>query len=396
MSIERNKVEKPKWGPFEYGTLSGYDVFSEERWKQTVEWDKLMDQAEQINFAVSLLVKAPYPTRLFLSYIDILDANIYIFGDLFYYLTGGLFTDGISNTGTRHDETWERLQFWNIDCHETIQKIAESLYKSQNTLRNILQRDELMRVKEMLDSYCDPDTEELLAKNTPEDESAYHYIREIYGVQGINEFALAQQINDILIFLQQDADFMFQWAQGWYSDCFLLDDFTSLLAKFVNSERGRKIVKGWEHELNGTREDLIVSLEREKKYQPWVRQYCHLSDKNNIIHELFADNDCSLDIDYKKLNNTDNWINILSIAAILQEYDKLQIIVNALKPFFNNEMNAKSFYERIKGAEPKTITALVKKLAKDNIISDKGKSLYTVLHNNDLYAPTYQNWNEQT
>ncbi len=395
MALERKTGIVPEWGTFEYATISRNELFSQERWKKTVEWDILFEQTEQIAHALSLLVKAPYPTQLFLTYVDILEANLYIFDDMFYYLTGGFLTDGIKMRS--FDETWERLQFWNIDCHDTIMKIAISLSKSQNTFRNILQRDELKGVRNILDNYCEPESEELSAKISPEDESVYRYIRNIYEVKGVDIIALCEQIDTILIYLEQDTDYMFQWAQGWYSDCFLLDKFTSLLEKFASSDKGRKLVQGWEHELNKTREELIACLERDKNYQPWVYQYCHLSDKNDIIHELFTDENSSREIDEEKLNNTDNWINILSIATILQEYDKRQEIIGQLKPcFFNDEKETRSFYESIKGAEPKMITALVKKLVKDRIISDKSKKLYEILHKNGLYAPSYQNWNGQT
>ena len=216
-------------------------------------------------------------------------------------------------------------------------------------------------------------------------------------MKGLDITALCEQIETILLYLEQDTDDMWQWAHGWYVNCFLLDNFPSLLDKFANSEKGCKLVQGWEHELNKTREELIACLERDKNYKPWVYPYCHLSDKNDIIHELFTDEASSKEIDEEKLNNTDNWINILSIATILQEYDKRQEIIGQLKPcFFNDEKETRSFYERIKGAEPKMITALVKKLVKDRIISDKSKKLYEILHKNGLYAPSYQNWNDQT
>ncbi len=395
MALERKTKLTPTWGPFEYATISQNELFSKERWKQTVEWDILLEQTEQIVHSLSLLEKAPYPTQLFLSYIDILEANLHIFDDMFYYLTGGFLTDGINGRST--DETWERLQFWNIDCHDTIMKIAMSLAKSQNTFRNILQRYELKDVRELLENYCEPESEELTAKCSPEDESVYRFISNIYDVNGVDIEALCKQIDTILIMFEQDTDYMFQWAHGWYSDCFLLGDFISLLEKFAKSEKGLKLVQCWEHELNKTREELIASLERDENYRPWVFQYCHLSDKNDIIHELFTDGESSNGIDEEKLNNTSNWINILSIATILQEYDKRQEIIDQLKPYFlNNETETRSFYEMIKGAEPLMITTLVKKLVEDGIISDKSKRLYDILNKNGLYAPSYQNWNSQT
>ena len=322
MSILRNKVEKPNWGPFEYATLASFPLFSQKRWGKTVNWDILLEQAEQIKHTISLLIKTPFPTRLFSNYIDILDANISIFYDFFYYLVGAPFSDGIK--GRSLDETWKRLQFWNIDCHETISKIRESLYISNNTFRCILQRYEIREINESLANYSEPYEDVLSAKISPDDESAYSYIKDIYGEKSSDQKVLASQIDYILTFLEQLAVDMFQWEQGFYSHCFLLGDFPSLLDEFENSERGRQIVQGWDYELGSSRGELIASLEKNKKFQPWVQKYLHLSNERNIIEELFSDDESASNIDYTRLYNTDNWISILSIAAILHEYNKRQ------------------------------------------------------------------------
>lgn len=399
MEIKRNNDAIPNWGPFEYAILSQNELFSNERWKKTVKWNLLLEQAGQINHAINMLTKAPYPTRLFCRYIDILEANLYIFDDMFYYLTGRPLTDGISDDIKKThklDETWERLQFWNIDSHDIIMKIAESLSDSRNTFNNILQRDELSDIKKLLDSYCEPALEDKNAKYSPEEESVFRYIKELY-VEKEDISTLVHQIDNILIIMEQDSDFMFQWAHGWFSDCFLLDDFDSLLDKFVRSERGKMIVQGWEHELNQTREKIIESLEREEKYRPWVYKYCHLADKHNIIHELFGNEESTIEIDEDKLNNTDNWISILSIAAILQEHNKRQEIINQLKPFFyNEENNVRDFYERIKNSKPQMVTKIVKQFNNVGKLSDKSKMLYNILYKNGLYSLTYQNWHNQT
>lgn len=403
MAIKRNSDVVPSWGPFSYATLSKSDLFSKDRWKKTVEWNLLLEQTEQINYAINMLIKAPYPTRLFFRYIDILEANLHIFYDMFYYLTGGPLTDGIKleNLVSMFDETWERLQFWNIDSHDTIMKIADSLAKSRNTFNNILQRDELREVRELLDSeyysYYEPAVEEINAKISPEDESVFCYIKEIYFEKEEDISKLAKQIDLIITILEQDSEFMFQWAHGWYADCFLLDEFNSLFDKFTCSEKGKMIVQGWEHELNQTREKLVESLEREEKYRPWVHKYCHLADKKNIIHELFTSSESAIENDEDKLNNTDNWISILSIAAIIQEHDKRQKVINKLKPFFYNDENyVRDFYERIKNAEPKMVTTIVKRFHEEGKLLDKSKSLYDILNSSGLYPLTYQNWNSQT
>ena len=81
-----------------------------------------------------------------------------------------------------------------------------------------------------------------------------------------------------------------------------------------------------------------------------------------------------------------------------QQTDKKQEIIEQLLPiFWNDKTEAVRFYTGIQGMKPKQITDWVKKLVSEKKISDisKGRNLWMVLHDNNLYKPTEANWNMQ-
>lgn len=78
--------------------------------------------------------------------------------------------------------------------------------------------------------------------------------------------------------------------------------------------------------------------------------------------------------------------------------EKEQDIVKQLRPmFFSNEEEAKRFLVSIQGMKPTQITDLVNKLVEGNKISglSKKRSLWKVLHDCGIYAPSESNWNSQ-
>jgi hypothetical protein len=45
MGLKRKEVPEPRWYMDDYADVSNYDLFSDERWGVTVEWDILLEQA---------------------------------------------------------------------------------------------------------------------------------------------------------------------------------------------------------------------------------------------------------------------------------------------------------------------------------------------------------------
>jgi hypothetical protein len=84
--------------------------------------------------------------------------------------------------------------------------------------------------------------------------------------------------------------------------------------------------------------------------------------------------------------------------GLLHPKQSLEELVGKLKPiFYNDEKAARAFLEGIQGMQPKQVTDWVKRLVSDSTISElsSGRRLYTLLHDNGLYAPTESNWNQQ-
>jgi hypothetical protein len=81
-----------------------------------------------------------------------------------------------------------------------------------------------------------------------------------------------------------------------------------------------------------------------------------------------------------------------------QMIKKKKEIVAKLKPiFFNNESEASSFLSEIQSMKSTQITARVKQLVRERIISDMSckRELWSVLHDYGLYDKTESNWNLQ-
>ena len=75
--------------------------------------------------------------------------------------------------------------------------------------------------------------------------------------------------------------------------------------------------------MEGSRDSLIANMEKDMDLGPWVNRYTHPKEDKDILFHLFLDDNMLLRNE-EEMFNTDNWIRILTIAAILQEYDERQ------------------------------------------------------------------------
>lgn len=191
-------------------------------------------------------------------------------------------------------------------------------------------------------------------------------------------------------------------------------DFDSLLSSFRKSEKARsRYIKPWERYFNGTCEGLIEKMRNNPDLAPWVDRYICLEGDRNVIGRLFceelADNvffplKKEREEDYY---NTDNWICLLTIAAVLQEYDEQhatatepnkdddEILLTKLSMFFKDEDIAKRFLGAARTMEDRQIIALVKHYKKYGNCTDTSKSLWNVLHEAGVYTAGYSNWSAQ-
>jgi len=195
-----------------------------------------------------------------------------------------------------------------------------------------------------------------------------------------------------------------------YADFF---DFPKLLALFRQCEKVQNdFIEPWRHDFGGTRDSLITKMEKDPKLRPWVHRYDHLSKKQTVQSQLFFDEKDIYDpVNKDECFNTDNWLSILTIAAVLQEYDEQQgmstpttikpnlvndeVFLTKLSIFIPNEVVAKRFVEAASTMNNKATIALVKRYQKNGFCLDTSKALYDLLHEAGLYTAGYSNWSAQ-
>ncbi len=307
----------------DYADVSNYDLFSDERWGETVEWDILLEQAKKIDAIVLLIDKHDFPSQLFLSYIDILEANLYIYDDLFYFLIG----EHIGNDPNPDDalkkrmaDIYRRLFFWNLNCRDSIEQIHEELTQVLNHIVKLLgQREFEVLSNRIMEEWCwgfylnsqDNDAYEITWRK----DRAHQYAIEAYN-EKIQLKPLVKQIVNVLNILT-NAIYFFRFSFDLPKDC-----FPSLLEQFRNSEKGKNFVKAWERDFECSRDYLIASMEKSSELSPWVHRYLHIRENESVIEQLFYDEVSGFMLNDEEYYNTNNWISILKIATLLHEYDE--------------------------------------------------------------------------
>lgn len=152
-------------------------------------------------------------------------------------------------------------------------------------------------------------------------------------------------------------------------------------------------------ELNAHYDDAIRRIGREDAFEFWGI-YKHKVEP--VVTELWEEQKLSLSslkiqtIGMLSLEWLEENANVEMKPSL--QIDKKQEIIEQLLPiFWNDKTEAVRFYTGIQGMKPKQITDWVKKLVSEKKISDisKGRNLWMVLHDNNLYKPTEANWNMQ-
>lgn len=206
--------------------------------------------------------------------------------------------------------------------------------------------------------------------------------------------------------LEQEVESVFNSMHALYSLVYnvimmpvtLLKYFDAFLEDFRKSQYGEHVLSSWRKDFDVSREELLLRLKEIKYFRPWVEKSKLLYEGKIEKRDLFVDKSILGIRHNPERNKTNSWLSIFSIMCILKEYDLNQEIVHKLKPFFyNNEDESRNFIKYIRGLEPLMITAYVKQLVSDNKIPKalKGKKLYDVLYDNNLYGLSYQNWSSQ-
>jgi hypothetical protein len=230
---------------------------------------------------------------------------------------------------------------------------------------------------------------------------AYSYSRSHYEVTKIDKEDFVTQIARIIDFLMSDA---FEFVCIYSNDL----DFPKLLALFRQSTKAQTdYIEPWRHDLDGTRDSLIAKMEKDPKLGPWVNRYDHLSKDKSVRGQLFSD-EKDYSINEEECYNTDNWLSILTIAAVLEEYDERhqadavmldeeeeRKILLKLSAYFNDDDCAKRFLESVKVMNDTEIITLLIKYYEAGLCSTTSKALWKLLSDAHLYRAGFSNWNGQ-
>ena len=407
MGIKRNEVAEPQWKLDDYARIDKENLFSDELWKRTISWNLLLEQIKKIENVCQLIDLRTYPSRLFSAYMDILEANLYVLDDIFYFQTG-IRVGKFYNPSSAFKDLYS-LRFWNLDHYEEIKKSYEGLKQTKTHLIECLKHKALSVVADEVVKKSRYDIE--WEKIDPIDlgigfyfyQSEYSYACKAYRKSVKDNDALVEQIVGILNFINNYKDLLFFFINDITIRAF---DFDDMVTSFRESEKGHKLIKPWKRDFEGSRDSLIIKMEKDPELGPWVNRFTHLRDDKDVTAQLFCDDD-GLAKNKEEICNTDNWIRLLTIAAVLQEYDEQQdavvtdvsdeddTILLKLSPYFKDEATIKRFLNSVRLLNDKEIIALVKKYRDAGLCTDISKGLWKVLHDANLYKPLYKNWNAQ-
>ena len=401
MGITRSETAEPKWHFWDYAIINKDDLFSNELWKKSMSWDSILEQIKNIEKLSQQIDASMYPSRLFSAYIDLLEANMYILDDIFYYETG-------KRIGSEYHTlsllpTVYSLRFWNLDCHKWVEKSYKGLVRVKEQLMKCLKQKPLSEIADVIIKNSKHGAE--LDHTTPPPYCKYplrFYAFEAYRDSDTDKNALVNQIVVILNILDN-----YRIIFSYFIDesCFGFLCFEDMLSSFRQSEKGENLIKPWRRDMEGTRDSLIAKMEKDLDLGPWVNRYTHPKGDKDILFHLFLDDNMLLRNE-EEMFNTDNWIRILTIAAVLQEYDERQAAsaeasakeedtLLRLSLYIKENLAGKFLESAYKMKSNKEIIALVKKYYDENLITGDSIDLWSVLHDANLYTKSYNNWRDQ-
>lgn len=400
MKIKRNEVD-PQWYDWEYAVISKEDLFHPKRWRKTVEWDIILKHVERMRQASQMIDISFYPSKLFFFALDQLEINLYVLDDLFYYYTGVR----LAGTNARSEEVQYRLGFWNMDCYKVLKQISTGLRQIEKRLIDCLKQEPLweisLKISEIVPWVDCQKGDAPIPKAHSIEEWAYYFACSHYKATKKDKENLVTIIARIIKTITHDGNFFYFIYANYL-------DFPKLLALFRQSTKAQTdYIEPWRHDLDGTRDSLIAKMEKDPKLGPWVNRYDHLSKGKSITSQLFVD-EKDYSINKEECYNTDNWLSILTIAAVLEEYDERhqadavmldeeeeRKILLKLSAYFNDDDCAKRFLESVKVMNDMEIITLVIKYYEAGLCSTTSKALWKLLSDAHLYRAGFSNWNGQ-
>lgn len=400
MGIKRNEVAEPQWNDWDYAIINKDDLFSNELWKESMSWDSMLEQIENIEKLSQQIDADMYPSRLFSAYIDLLEANMYILDDIFYYESG-------KRIGSEHRPlsllpTAYSLRFWNLDCHKWIEMAYKGIVRIKDQFMRCLKQKPLLEIADVIIKNSKQHELKAITPSPHDSDSSQLYAFEAYRDSDTDKNALANQIVTILNILAN-----YEMLLSFFIDerTFGLLGFENMLSSFRQSEKGENLIKPWRRDMEGSRDSLIANMEKDMDLGPWVSRYTHPKEDKSILFHLFFDDNMDMRSE-EEMFNTDNWIRILTIAAVLEEYDERQAasaeasakeedLLLRLSLYIKENLAGKFLEAAYKMKSNKEIIALVRKYYDENLITGDSIDLWSVLHDANLYTKSYNNWRDQ-
>ena len=386
MGIKRSKTKRLELDVRDYAIIITGDLFSNWHWGKTGNWNIILKQVKIAQHACQMIDISLYPSKLFFAAIDLLEAHLLVLDDLFFYITGLR----IMEIKSANDTFIQRLSFWNMDSYKVLEQICDGL----DQIRNLFVEN--LREVPIWNGSLE-DENPMFPSNRP-----YSYACSHYEETEIDKKAVRTQLENIY----KRADHYSFLIGCIYHVNF---PFPKLLAMFRQSEKARTdYIEPWRHDFRGTRDSLIAKMEKDPKLGPWVNRYDHLSKNRDVISQLFYSNK---EFNKEEYYNTGNWLSILTVAAVLQEYDEQhgvsspaaaasdkdddEDLLLRLSLYFKDEATAMRFLSSARQMNDKEIIALVKSYQRNRLCLDASINLWRVLHDANLFKTKYNNWNAQ-
>lgn len=393
-------MSEPQWHEWNYAIIDKDDLFSNKLWKHCMYWDDMLQQIDNIEKISQQIDADMYPSRLFSGYIDLLEANMYILDDIFYYESG-------KRIGSEYHPlsllpAVYSLRFWNLDRHKWIETAYKGIIRIKDQLMNCLRQKPLLEIADDIIKNSDHGSLGIITPPPHNSHSPQYYAFEAYRDSDTDKNALVNQIVIILNFLEN-----YEMILSFFVDerTFGLLSFEKMLSSFRQSEKGETLIQPWRRDMEGSRDSLIAKMEKDLDLGPWVNRYTHPKEDKNILFHLFCDDHLLLR-DEEEMFNTDNWIRILTIAAVLQEYDEHQAesaetsakeedTLLRLSLYIKENLAGKFLESAHTMKTDKEIIALVRQYYDNKMITGASKDLWSVLNDANLYKKTYNNWRDQ-
>jgi len=405
MGKQRKEVEEPQCDYNDYVVQNFRGYFFSTRWNRTPDWNIILKQVEKTRHASQMIDIHLYPSTLFLTALDMLETNLYVIDDLFYYMTCQRLIGG----DYMSKPVLYTLGFWNMDCYKVLEQITKGLHQATKPLIESLKYEPIWDVALKIVEKGTLSERRVGSAPIPmrpyTEEQAYAYVCERHEAAQIDKDALVNQIDNILRLVHHYQMFFFS-IYGHHID------FSELLEWFRKSERAQKeFIEPWRKDFGDTRDSLIAKMGKDPKLGPWVNRYDHLSKGMSVHRQLFYNGRTPEPINKEECYNTDNWISILTVAAVLQEYDEQhaqseppttkplkideEVLLTRLSVFIPDEVIAKKFVEAVKDMNDRQTIALVKHYKQYGQCVDTSKALWELLHEAGLYTAKYSNWSAQ-